>query len=101
MNITLLGRLTMVAVLTVGAASAHSELLSRENVRTFRETHPCPLTGLTYNDCPGWVVTLIAPRCAGGSDDPANMQWLTAAAATAKDEAEGHQCPVPTPPSKR
>jgi hypothetical protein len=39
-------------------------------------------------------VALITPRCAGGTDDPANMQWLTVLAAAAKEDAEGRLCPT-------
>lgn len=85
--------LPVTALLIAGAAGAQSDLLSRENVQTFRLSRPCPITGLTYNPCPGWVVALIKPRCAGGTDDPANMQWLTTAAATAKEVAEKRGCP--------
>ncbi len=80
------------------AASAQSELLSRESVRAFRLTHPCPITGLTTNPCPGWVIALITPRCAAGTDDPKNMQWMTTVAGATKEEAERRECPLWTPP---
>jgi len=85
-------------LLIATAASAQSELLSRENVRAFRLTHPCPITGLTTNPCPGWVIALITPRCAAGTDDPKNMQWMTTVAGAAKEEAERRECPLWTPP---
>jgi hypothetical protein len=91
--------LPMAALLVAGAAGAQSDLLSRENVRTFRLTHPCPMTGLTTNPCPGWVVALITPRCAAGTDDPKNLQWLTTAAAASKEDAERRECPLWTPTS--
>jgi hypothetical protein len=52
---------------------------------------------LTQNACPGWVITLVKPRCAAGTDDPSNMQWMTTAAAEAKGDGEKDQCPVSTP----
>ncbi len=88
----------VVALLITGAASAQSELLSRESVRAFRLTHACPITGLMTNPCPGWVITLITPRCAAGTDDPKNMQWMTTVAGAAKEEAERRECPLWTPP---
>ncbi len=81
------------ALVFAEVVAAQSGLLSRQNVRIFRQGHPCPLTGLTRNACPGWTVALVTPRCAGGSDDAANMQWLTTLAAATKDDAERRQCP--------
>jgi len=89
--------LAITALLIFGGPAAQAELLSRQNVRAFRQGHPCPLTGLTHNACPGWAVALVTPRCAAGTDDPANMQWLTTAAADAKRDADARQCP-PAPP---
>ena len=85
------------ALLFTEIASAQSDLMSRENVRAFRLAHPCPLTGLTQNACPGWVIALIKPRCAAGTDDPSNMQWLTTVAAAAKGVGERDQCPLSAP----
>ena len=54
----------------------------------FRRTHPCPSTGKTYGACPGWVVDHVHALKHGGADDVSNMQWLTRAAAKAKDRWE-------------
>ena len=58
----------------------------------FVRTHPCPETGQTRGACPGWVVDHIEPLCAGGADDPANMQWQTVEAAKIKDREERAKC---------
>ena len=93
--------LPLAALLIADLALAQSELLSRQNVRAFRLAHPCPMTRLTRNACPGWTVALVTPKCAGGTDDPANMQWLTTAAAVAKEDGEAKQCPpAPRPPGR-
>lgn len=34
----------------------------------------------------------IVPLCAGGADDPNNMQWQTKQAALAKDKEEWRTC---------
>jgi 5-methylcytosine-specific restriction endonuclease McrA len=57
----------------------------------FRE-HPCPSTGNTHGACPGWVVDHIVPLCAGGADDPSNMQWQELEASKEKDKDERHTC---------
>jgi hypothetical protein len=38
--------------------------------------------------CPSYVVDHVIPICAGGADDPLNMQWKTIADAKAKDRLE-------------
>lgn len=45
-------------------------------VYAFRTANPCPATGNAHGACPGYVVDHIAPLCAGGSDNPGNMQWM-------------------------
>jgi len=87
--------LTLMAVLIAGPATAQSELLSRQNVRKFRATHPCPYTGLVRNACPGWEVALVTPRCAGGIDSPLNMKWYTTADAKAKNDVVWRNCAAP------
>jgi hypothetical protein len=51
----------------------------------------------------GWVVDHIFPLCKGGKDEPANMQWQTAAEAKKKDRTEC-DCkldPKPIKPAKK
>ncbi len=43
----------------------------------FRRTHPCPSTGRTSGPCPGYAIDHRTPLYKGGSDTPANMQWLS------------------------
>ena len=54
----------------------------------FKHQHPCPSTGRSSGACPGYVIDHVIPLKRGGSDDPANMQWQTTAAAKAKDRYE-------------
>jgi hypothetical protein len=93
--------LAITALLTAGVSSAQPELLSLQTERAFRQTHPCPLTGLTHDACSGWVIVLIKPRCADGVDDPANMQWLTTEQAKDKADAEARLCPAAATPARR
>lgn len=39
-------------------------------------THPCPSTGKTRGRCDGWEIDHAESLCAGGKDEPANLQWL-------------------------
>ncbi|MCW5624558.1 MAG: HNH endonuclease [Burkholderiales bacterium] len=60
--------------------------------RAFQRLHPCPATGKPRGACPGYVVDHIVPLCAGGADDPINMQWQERAESHAKGAQEGRQC---------
>ena len=46
----------------------------------FTRSHPCPSTGRTEGQCPGYHVDHVVPLACGGSDLPGNMQWLSAEA---------------------
>ena len=54
----------------------------------FKRQHPCPSTGRSSGACPGYVIDHVIALKRGGTDDPANMQWQTSAAAKAKDKYE-------------
>lgn len=58
----------------------------------FKRLQPCPSTGRPRGACPGYIIDHIKPLCAGGPDDPGNMQWQTVEAAKVKDRAERRQC---------
>ena len=58
----------------------------------FRKDNPCPVTGQTRGACPGYVVDHIVPLCAGGDDDPSNMQWQTKEESLDKDRTEWALC---------
>ena len=45
-----------------------------------------------HHPCPGYVVDHIEPLCAGGPDDPGNMQWQTVKEAKEKDRKEREMC---------
>jgi len=58
----------------------------------FQRQQPCPSTGQHRGRCPGHIIDHITPLCAGGADEPANMQWQTVADAKAKDVEERRYC---------
>jgi hypothetical protein len=58
----------------------------------FKRQNPCPSTGARSGACPGWIIDHVIPLCAGGADDPVNMQWQTAADALRKDADERRLC---------
>lgn len=76
------------AVLVVLPAEARDRAQRTEFVRE----HPCPVTGKTRGACPGWVVDHIVPLCAGGADDPGNMQWQELKESKEKDKEEWRAC---------
>jgi len=65
---------------------------SREAVRLFRASTPCPATGLTKGACPGYHVDHIKPLCACGADEPGNMQWLSKEDHKVKTKADVRGC---------
>ena len=83
-------RLLVVSALVLQiVAPAHR---SAAVLRQFQQLNPCPSTALPYGACPGFIRDHIVPRCAGGPDAVANLQWQTALDAKAKDAVERRQC---------
>ncbi len=58
----------------------------------FKRQQPCPSTGKPRGACPGYIIDHVIPLCAGGQDEPANMQWQTVADAKEKDRDERRMC---------
>ena len=54
----------------------------------FKRQYPRPANGHAYVPCPGYVIDHVVPLACGGTDAPANMQWQSTRAATAKDRWE-------------
>jgi len=56
----------------------------------FTRANPCPSTGKTSGDCPGYVVDHRVPLACGGADKPTNMLWrsTTEPAANAREALE-------------
>jgi hypothetical protein len=60
--------------------------------RAFRLANPCPSTGATTGDCPGFVIRYIRPRPCGGTDTPDNMEWRSDAMEKHHDKADEKAC---------
>ena len=80
----------IVGLLLICALSADAR--DRAQVREFRKDNPCPATGQVKGACPGYVVDHIIPLCAGGPDNPSNMQWQDKKQALEKDKTEWALC---------
>jgi hypothetical protein len=65
---------------------------SHKATATFQRLYHCPSTGKPRGPFPGYVIDHVTPLCAGGADDPLNMQWQTIADAKIKDRWERRQC---------
>lgn len=65
-----------IASVITPVVDAQPILRSQAEVRAFRADNPCPVTGRRSGTCPGWAVDHIRPLCAGGEDNPTNMQWI-------------------------
>lgn len=50
---------------------------SKKAKNDFAHTRPCPATGKRSASCRGFRIDHITPLACGGTDTPANMQWLT------------------------
>ncbi len=85
-------RACLASLILAALLSATAEARDRAQVRKFRQTHPCPATGLARGACPGWEVDHRKPLKCGGADLPANMQWLTIGAHRAKTRREAPLC---------
>lgn len=64
------------AALALGAC-CHSPRRSHAVREAFIAAHPCPVASAPHARCPGFQVDHVIPLCAGGADDPSNMQWLS------------------------
>lgn len=58
----------------------------------FVRANACPATGMNKLPCKGYVIDHIKPLCAGGADDPSNMQWQALADSYKKDKQERAYC---------
>ncbi len=65
----------------------------REKRAAFMRSHPCPSTGKRHGACPGYQVDHRRALACGGTDNPANMQWLSVRQHRAK-HAHGAGCTV-------
>lgn len=76
------------------AVTSNSSKRNPQEAAKFRATHACPVTGKIQRWCKGYVVDHIIPLCAGGVDDPSNMQWQDKQTSYRKDileRAEGYK----------
>lgn len=74
---------------TFADASIHRSEVARQR---FARNEPCPATEEARLPCPGYVIDHIIPLCAGGADDPRNMQWEEYTESRLKDREEVHWC---------
>ena len=75
------------------AQDADAKILRSSSAKAeFKRLQLCPSTGRPRGACPGYIIDHVVPLCAGGPDDPGNMQWQTVEAAKVKDRAERRQC---------
>lgn len=83
----------VVATVGLGAAPAEAKIPRSSSAKAeFKRQHPCPSTGKPRGACHGYIIDHVIPLCAGGPDEPANMQWQTVADAKEKDKDERRMC---------
>lgn len=83
---------TLTVALTFQSSAIAAPPRSAAAKAAFQRLYHCPATDKPRGPCPGYVVDHIKPLCAGGADDPLNMQWQTVADAKAKDRIEVREC---------
>lgn len=85
--------MTLVALALATALPAFAKQpRSQAQVNAFKRANHCSATGQPRGSCPGWIVDHIIPLCAGGADNPGNMQWQAVQDAKVKDRAEVRYC---------
>lgn len=82
----------LAALLLSVFASSYAAERSYKARKEFMLENPCPATGQVKGKCPGWVVDHIVPLCAGGRDEPWNLQWQTLEDSKVKDRIEVREC---------
>lgn len=80
------------AALALFASDAAPAPRSHSAKAAFQRLYHCPATDKPRGPCPGYIIDHVVPLCAGGADDPLNMQWQTVADAKAKDRIEMAEC---------
>ena len=80
----------LAALVWLSACAGHERSAAQR--AAFVRANPCPATGQPRGPCHGYVVDHIIPLCAGGPDDPSNMQWQTSEDGKSKDKEERAQC---------
>lgn len=72
-------KLAVIGLLALSVALSCDARPPRDHkaVAAFKRSNPCPSTGATRGACPGHHVDHATPLCAGGFDQPDNLQWLT------------------------
>ena len=51
--------------------------IQRKRREAYPREHPCPSTGKTSGNCPGYVVGYVVLPKHGGRYETANMRWMT------------------------
>lgn len=69
-----IGLALALVLLTATQAAPRSSSVRAE----FRKANPCPATGRKTGACPGWQIDHMHALCAGGLDEPANLNWIRA-----------------------
>lgn len=68
-------------ILLVGALAICLNAIAADRSRAvraeFQRQTPCPATAAKRGACPGYQADHVQPLCAGGKDEPGNLQWLT------------------------
>ena len=84
----------LLSIALLAAQYDDAEARSRVPIRKFRQQVVCPATGKYEIDtpCKGYVVDHILPLCAGGVDEPRNMQWQEYNESKKKDLLELELC---------
>ena len=93
MGFMALVRLWLLLVSVALAFPAEAKQPRSQSARhSFVRLIPCPATDWHKLPCQGYVIDHIVPLCAGGADNPSNMQWQTVGEAKVKDSEERKQC---------
>lgn len=69
-------KIVLLISLTISGYAGAEALHLTSSRNAFVKDHPCPGNNQVTLECKGYHIDYVIPLCAGGPDQPSNMQWM-------------------------